>query len=139
MFVTFCTYDRLNDRERGDGMRKWKWQLLAVLLVLIGVIACLLCRTPLPQREITDTAELGLILLDDAEGVVVLAVQDRSMADRAGILPGDVLLQANDTLLHSIAELEQLMQSRAFPVLKMKIRRTENRFEIKIPLLRNIH
>lgn len=120
-------------------MTRWKWLLPGILLVLAVVIACLLCSAPSPRHEVTNAAELGLILLDDAEGVVVLAVQDRSMADQAGILPGDVLLRANDTPLHTIAELEQLMQTRSFPVLQMKVRRTEERFDIKIPLFRNIH
>ena len=35
--------------------------------------------------------------------------------------------------------LEQMMQTRSFPVLQMKVRRTEERFDIKIPLFRNIH
>ena len=61
------------------------------------------------------------------------------MALQAGILPGDVLLRADDTPFHTIAELEQLMQNRTFPVLQMKVRRTEERFEIKLPLFRNIH
>lgn len=120
-------------------MSKWRWQAAVILLVLIAVIACVLCRAPLSPDEITNTAEMGLILLDNTEGVAVLAVQDRSMADKAGILPGDVLLQVNDTLLHSVSELEQLMRSRAFPVLQMQIRRTDERFEIEIPLFRNIH
>ncbi|MBP3649580.1 MAG: PDZ domain-containing protein [Clostridia bacterium] len=120
-------------------MPRWKWYLPLMLLVLVVVAACILCRAPSPQGEITNAAELGLLLLDDVGGVVVLAVQDRSMADQAGILPGDVLLHADDTPFHTIAELEQLMQNRTFPVLQMKVRRTEERFEIKLPLFRNIH
>lgn len=85
--------------------------VLAVALCLLAGGATLLHAylSPEPAENATRMAALGLVLLDDDGGVSVLAVRDGSPADRAGILPGDVLLQADGTDVTDILQLEELL------------------------------
>lgn len=84
---------------------------LVLALILLGAGA-VLWHTQLsaPSEEsVTRMADLGLMLLDSDEGVTVLAVKDKSVADKAGILPGDVLLQADDVSVANILQLEEIL------------------------------
>ncbi|MBQ8200628.1 MAG: PDZ domain-containing protein [Clostridia bacterium] len=59
------------------------------------------------------SADMGLMLLDQEEGVYVLAVAERSPADRAGVVPGDYLLLAGDEPLQNAAHLDEMMNGAA--------------------------
>ena len=63
---------------------------------------------PPPQQAASSPAGLGMMLEEDGGGVSVLAVQQKSVADRAGVIPGDLLLRANDAPFASISELNRL-------------------------------
>lgn len=52
---------------------------------------------------------MGLVLLEDDAGLYVLGVIDGSRAGSAGILPGDRLTAARNTMLTTIAQLEDLL------------------------------
>jgi len=81
-------------------MRKQAIAIVLGLWLLVAGAVFLHAGIPAPpDKAVTRMAELGLVLLDGEEGVSVLAVRNRSTADRAGILPGDVLLQADGIAL----------------------------------------
>lgn len=88
-------------------------QLLAAALalcLLAGTAAAYHFHRSVPgEQSVTRMADLGLMLLDEESGVSVLAVRDRSPADRAGIRPGDVLLCANGTAFADVRQLEEML------------------------------
>ncbi len=116
-----------------------RWWLIAVLVALVAAVMLLVKEAPSCRTEATSAAELGLILLDDSEGAVVLAVRDRSTAERAGILPGDVLRHADNTPLRTAVEMEAMMQAPGAQALRVKVLRTERLLEINIPLFIGVH
>lgn len=91
---------------------QYRWFLLAgLLLLLVGIILNVVWTANPSSSEITaSTAELGMMLLDDTDGVSVLAVQDGSMAERAGIRPTDLLMRLNGISFATVDELDMLLQ-----------------------------
>lgn len=83
--------------------------VLALCLLAGGVALYQSYQTDEPAESATRMAALGLMLLDGDEGVSVLAVRDGSPADRAGIEPGDVLLQADGSAVTDVLQLEELL------------------------------
>lgn len=83
--------------------------VLALCLLAGGIALFHFSQTDEPAEAATRMAALGLMLLDGDEGVSVLAVRDGSPADRAGIEPGDVLLQANGSAVTDTLQLEELL------------------------------
>ena len=59
---------------------------------------------PAPARA-RCTAELGLMLLDEENGLFVLAITEYSPAWQAGFQAGDLLLSSGDTQLTSVLQL----------------------------------
>lgn len=98
--------------------------LLALCLLAGGAILSHHPFAPEPAESATRMAALGLMLLDGEEGISVLAVQDSSPADRAGILPGDVLLRADGTRVADILQLEALL-AKAQRQMCLEVRRSE--------------
>lgn len=87
-------------------------------LIVLVLALCLLAGGATLYHEFLDTspvenatrmAALGLMLLDSDGSVSVLAVRDGSPADRAGIQPGDVLLQADGSAITDTLQLEDLL------------------------------
>lgn len=107
-------------------MNKLRWIicLSALLMLLIAMGFMLAAPSDSSQSGVTSMADLGLMLLDVTEGVSVLAVQDQSPADRAGILPGDLLLQADGTAFHSIEQLESLLYPLQQHAMQLQLQRT---------------
>lgn len=101
------------------------------LLILVLTLCLLAGGTVLfhhfsaePTEAPTRMAALGLMLLDGDDGVSVLAVRDGSPADRAGILPGDVVLQADGTDVGDILQLEELL-AQAQMQMRLELRRSQ--------------
>lgn len=94
-------------------MKQRRLILLAITLCLLlaGALALYSAFIPTDQKAVTRMADLGLVLLDAESGVSVLAVMDRSEADRAGIQPGDLLLQADGIDFDNVDQLEELLQA----------------------------
>lgn len=92
---------------------RYRWFLLAGLLfLLVGIMLNVAWTADPSSSEITaSAAELGMMLLDDADGVSVLAVRDGSIAERAGIRPVDLLMRLNGISFASVDELDMLLQS----------------------------
>ena len=77
-------------------MRKWlrySVMLLAVLLLAAGLYGCL--RKDDGYSMESSSTGLGLMLLEKDESLYVLAVTKGSPAEKAGVLPGDYLIQAD--------------------------------------------
>ena len=112
-----------------------------VLCVLIVVAALLAVAAALPafqteQEESSGhakrTAELGLMLLDEDNGLFVLAITEYSPAWRAGFQAGDLLLSSGGTLLTSVVQLESLIAdaSGEMPVL---LERSGDQLSLMLP------
>ncbi|MGN1018938.1 MAG: PDZ domain-containing protein [Aristaeellaceae bacterium] len=94
----------------------------AVLCILLAAVAVIAVAAALPafQPEQAEeespahaqrTAELGLMLLDEDNGLFVLAITEYSPAWRAGFQAGDLLLSSGDTPLTSVLQLEAMISS----------------------------
>ena len=88
-------------------MRKLWLAAAAVLFLAVMTHGIFHDVPPAPQAG-SGPAGLGMMLEEDAGGVSVLAVQQKSIADRAGVIPGDLLLRANDAPFANISELDRL-------------------------------
>ncbi|MBE5803090.1 MAG: PDZ domain-containing protein [Clostridiales bacterium] len=107
-------------------MRKQAIAIVLGLWLLVAGAVFLHAGIPAPpDKAVTRMAELGLVLLDGEEGVSVLAVRNRSTADRAGILPGDVLLQADGIAFADILQLESVLQA-AHQSMQLRLQRHHN-------------
>ena len=95
-----------------------KKAVLCVLLTvaILGAVAAALPSFQ-PEREEPSTAhaqrtaELGLMLLDEDNGLFVLAITEYSPAWRAGFQAGDLLLFSGDTPLTRVLQLEAMISS----------------------------
>ena len=90
-----------------------RWLIIIVTVLLLAVAALGQMHAGIPPMRInaTTAADLGMMLLERADGVSVLAVLDGSMADRAGIRPGDMLLQVDDKRILSMEDLNTVLYS----------------------------
>ncbi|MBQ2954491.1 MAG: PDZ domain-containing protein [Clostridia bacterium] len=105
--------------------------LLAVL-VLAGLTLVLL----IPQGKVAgvaDSASLGLLLLDQADGVYILAVSDGSAADHAGLQPGDCILHVAQTPLEDVASFNGYLTQQG-QTLPLTIRRNGREMHLSLPL-----
>ena len=109
-----------------------KKAVLCVLLTvaILGAVAAALPSFQ-PEREEPSTAhaqrtaELGLMLLDEDNGLFVLAITEYSPAWRAGFQAGDLLLFSGDTPLTSVLQLEAMISFMALEtVLSVESRRS---------------
>lgn len=106
-----------------SALRKKTLPVLLCLLLIYVVLTLVHVLTATPSAvspvPATRSAELGLILLDEEDGLFILAVTEHSTAQRAGFLAGDLLLCVNDTPLTSATLLEEIITQSAedLPVL----------------------
>ena len=110
-------------------MKRMVCIMAAVVLLLAGLAVWqVLHRQEAPQTEASGAA-LGLMLLEKEtpRGLYVLAVAQESPADKAGIHPGDYLLQAGDAQLETAAQLDELITStEALPITLLRDSRKLN-------------
>ena len=113
-----------------------RWIILA--MIVIAVAAAAISWTCLPvsssQPGVVSAADLGLLLLDTAEGVSVLGVQNKSLADQADIQPGDILLHVNGSSLSTAEALDNLLGARSETTLLIDLQRGNDVFCVKISL-----
>lgn len=104
---------------------KARWALAAaVLLLAAGVFLVIRQEAAEPEKETAGSAALGLMLLDDDQGVYVLAVADQSPADEAGVAPGDYLLQAGGEAILTAEQMNDLARE-AWSALELLLLRDE--------------
>lgn len=92
--------------------------MLAALALLLAVLAF---RDGTEQKETPPgVSGAGLVLLEEAQGLYVLAVIQDSPADQAGIRPGDTLLgTAAEPLTHT-ERLETLIEAEQRLLLRLR-------------------
>ena len=109
-----------------------------IIIVLMTVAAIAIVRSCLPapsfQTDIASAADLGLLLLDTEEGISVLGVQDKSIAEQVGIHPEDVLLHINGVSLSTVEALDDLLINCSEDTLLFKLQRGKNEVSVKITL-----
>lgn len=110
---------------------RFRW-IAAVLIFLLAAvyISKLLGAAPAPQAKAANLADLGMMLLDRSGGVSVLAVQDGSLAEQAGIRPTDILFAVNDAPFNTAEELETLLNGDLGLPIKLALFRSGSKMEI---------
>lgn len=113
------------------------------LLLLLGIILCFaalfIFGAPLARpaedavTPYTHSTELGLLLLDQEDGLYLLAVTEGSVAQRAGFLPGDLLLKSGSERLTSVTELDALIAGDD-EVLRITLLRDNQEVNLKLPI-----
>ncbi len=109
---------------------RWAALLLAGLLIATGLYYGLR-RDEGPAAGSTSAA-LGMMLLEKEGEVYVLAVTQGSPADRAGILPGDYLLQAGSQPLTEVLQLDALIDDGP-SMLSVTLRRDGQDVQLELP------
>ena len=112
-----------------------------MVLMIAAAIAGAWRYLPAPsfQQNIVSTADLGLLLLDADDGISVLAVQDKSLAEQAGICPGDVLMRINAIPLTTVEMLDGLLMNNSEDPLLIDVQRGNAVFCIKISTTSIVH
>lgn len=108
-------------------------------LLLIAMIILLVLMLPQPASDslnappFCDSTSLGLMLLEDSAGVYVLAVSEESLAQVAGLEPGDYILSAGGGQLTSTAAFNSLLLQEQ-EELQLRIRRQNRELLLSLPL-----
>ena len=120
-------------------MKRWLIAVILLVAVAVGGVVWQRLSAPSAQSVTVGTAELGLLLLDTDDGVSVLGVQERSIAEQAGIRPGDVLLQFNETSLRTAETLDTLLMHGSGENRRLDLQRGMNVFSVHLPPPPNVH
>jgi len=64
----------------------------------------------LTLRNITPQIRNQIGIPDDIQGVIVSEVKPGSKADKAGFMPGDIIIQIEDTMIKSVKDVERAMK-----------------------------
>lgn len=91
------------------GQKKWV-ALAAVLLLVLLVLLVSLVQDD-PSLTEASSVSLGLMLLEQEQGLYVLAVTQDSPADRAGVFPGDRIIASQGMAITHVNQLERLLDS----------------------------
>lgn len=102
------------------------WMVLMVLCVILGA-----CAAPSKASPV-DSAQLGLVLLDDENCVYVLAVSDQSTACYAGLEPGDYILSADGMAVTSGITLDEMLLG-GEESLQLIVQRQGRKIELTLP------
>lgn len=110
--------------------------IITIILIAAAAIAIACSSLPAPsfQTDIASAADLGLLLLDTNEGISVLGVQDKSIAEQVGIHPEDVLLHINGISLSTVEALDNLLINCSEDTLSFKLQRGKNEVSVQITL-----
>lgn len=105
--------------------------VLAAVLVLAGSLLWQGRQQEAASQSGATSTALGLMLLEQeaGAGLYVLAVTQESPADRAGIHPGDYLLQSEGVQLQTSAQLDTLINA-AQDVLPLTLRRDGQQLQV---------
>lgn len=105
--------------------------LLCVLTLLCSVY---LHQHHTPAKSLTGAARAGLVLTqeEEAPAYYVLAVIDRSRADRAGICAGDTILQIDGETPETLLDADAFFSNQQADC-SILLRRDEREFSILLP------
>lgn len=108
---------------------------VGALVAVLALLCWMLLAAPCTQDDVsmTGAAAKGLLLLDDEQGVYVLAVTDKSPAALAGVEPGDYLLSAGGLPIDKAQRLDEMMAQMKEP-LQLRLRRNNAEVLITLPV-----
>lgn len=115
---------------------RYRWGIALLLILLLFAAASWKpdsAGLPLSEDALT-TADLGLMLLEDADGVSVLAVREHSVAEHSGIRPGDTLMQEDALPFRTVQELEQQLLLCSDPTLSLHVQRADEYLTVLLVL-----
>jgi len=114
-------------------VRKRIWIIALAAVVALGAVAFRGLHREEKPRQGGSGAALGLMLLEKEHprGLYVLAVTQESPADRAGVQPGDHLLQAEGVSLYTADELDEIIDG--VQVLSLTILRDGQQHRVALP------
>lgn len=116
---------------------------LMVLLCIPVLLSALILLPPLflTQEEASEpatrSAELGLILLDQDDGLFILAVIADSAAEQAGFRAGDLLLRSGETPLTTTTMLESLI-TQDHEELSILLERNGKQLSLELPTTKGL-
>lgn len=106
----------------------------ALLLLCVFTLLCAmyLHHHNTPAKTLTGTARAGLVLTQEEEAYYVLAVIDRSRADRAGICAGDTILQIDGEMPETLLDADAFFSSQQADC-SILLRRDDQELSILLP------
>ena len=117
-------------------MKAWHKHAVIIGLLVIIVVAALL--SPLlfapnqSKHAATSSRDLGLILRFGEDRLTVIAVEENSLAEQAGFLPGDCLTFAEGKMLNRVSVLDSIIQANAGKDLTISCLREATEFSVTI-------
>lgn len=122
-------------------MERWKkcWAAAAALLIVLMLLAGCTATEPVKKEpaateEETGLGSLGIILREEDNSMIVLAVMQDSLAQKSGLKPGDLLVSVEGTSLQQISALEELLNTSENSSLKLVISRNSQELELELKL-----
>lgn len=82
--------------------------LAAVMLCVVGVGVWLSAKTP-ADADVLGADDLGMMMIEDEDGLYILAVREGSTADHCGIQPGDLLFMMEDMAVREVEDIDLIM------------------------------
>ena len=114
-------------------MRKvMRYAVVTLAVILLALWGCHALQLDHAQPADGSSAALGLMLLEQEEGLYVLAVTKNSPADKAGVHPGDYLLRAGEEELVDAAHLDQCLQE-SENSLTLTLLRADSEIRVTLP------
>ena len=104
---------------------------LAALLIAAGAYGILHQENTLAADG--SSAALGIMLTEKGDGLYVLAVTQNSPADKAGVQPGDYVLQAGDEELKDAEHLDECLEESGSAVTLTLLRKGAE-VQVKLPV-----
>lgn len=114
------------------------WLLILPLLLTVLLMAHMTGQTAQTAAP-SHVDDLGMMLVEQPEGLYVLAVMEDSPADRCGVSPGDLLTQLEGTPLTAVIQLEKAVQDAASRELHLTLLRGDDPLTVTLPMLIKKH
>lgn len=115
-------------------MRRWIVAAILLLAAAASLTAWVHSSETSAPSVISSASDLGLLLVDTEEGVSVLGVQDKSIAESVDIFPGDLLLQINGIPLSTAEMLDSLLANADGDEFLIRLQRRNDLLSVKISL-----
>lgn len=120
-------------------MKRWILMAMVIIAAVAAAMAWRYLPIPSSQPSVVSAADLGLLLLDTDDGISVLGVRDKSIAEQAGICPGDGLMGINGNALTTVEGLDDFLMNDSDDTLVFELQRGKDVFCVKISLTSIVH
>ena len=126
--------DVMTHATKGRGARMAGFGLILCLLILLCYV--LLHYTSLAGNSSGFTSDsLGLVLSESENGLKIVAVAHKSIGERAGLQPGDLLTQMNQYTLTQPAAMDRLLTTACREPLQIVLMRDGAEMNLTIPYI----